>query len=174
MGAVGAGGGGGAGPPPPPPPPPPANTPPSFLEGERAVRSIPENTTSGEDIGLPFEASDPDLGDTLTYTLDGDDAEYFDIDGSSGQLMTKTALDYETKASYALTVRVADRSGAGDAIEVTVTVTNLGLAGTVGRYDTDDNGTIDRDEAIAAVADYFNGVISREEALEVISAYFDG
>ena len=33
---------------------------------------------------------------------------------------------------------------------------------------------MDRDEAIAAVADYFSGVITREEALEVVRLYFAG
>ena len=50
----------------------------------------------------------------------------------------------------------------------------MGLEGTVGRYDTDDNGAIDRDDAIAAVVDYFAGVISKEEAIAVITAYFAG
>ena len=43
-----------------------------------------------------------------------------------------------------------------------------------GRYDRDDNGAIDRDEAIGAVVDYFNGVISKEEAIEVVRVYFAG
>ena len=42
----------------------------------------------------------------------------------------------------------------------------------VGRYDTDDNGAIGRDEAIAAVVAYFDGVISKEEAIAVITVYF--
>ena len=40
------------------------------------------------------------LDDTLIYSLGGDDADSFDIDGSSGQLSTKAELDYETKSSY--------------------------------------------------------------------------
>ena len=33
----------------------------------------------------------------MTYTLGGDDMASFDIDAATGQLMTKDALDYETK-----------------------------------------------------------------------------
>ena len=40
------------------------------------------------------------------------------------------------------------------------------------RYDEDGDGTIDRDEAIAAVADYFSGRIGRDEVLEIIRLYF--
>ena len=59
-------------------------------------------------------------------------------------------------------------------MEVTVEVTNVGLDGMAGQYDRDDSGAIDRDEAIAAVVDYFNGVISKEEAIEVVRVYFAG
>ena len=133
-----------------------------------------ENTAAGQDIGAPLEAVDPDRRDTLTYTLEGEDAASFDIDAATGQLRTKAPLGYETKSSYTLTARVADRRGRSDAMEVTVTVTNVGLEGMVGQYDGDDSGAIDRDEAIAAVVDYFNGVINKEEAIEVVRVYFAG
>ena len=165
-GGSGGGGGGGGG--------TPRNRSPSFTEGDATTRSVAENTAAGQDIGAPLEAVDPDRQETLTYTLEGEDTEFFDIDAATGQLRTKAPLDYETRTSYTLTARVADRRGRSDAMEVTVTVTNVGLSGMVGRYDRNDNGAIDRDEAIAAVVDYFNGVISKEEAIEVVRVYFAG
>ena len=57
---------------------------------------------------------------------------------------------------------------------MTVAVVNVGLEGMVGQYDKDDNGVIERDEAIAAAVDYFNGVISKETAIAVIKVYFAG
>ena len=173
--------------PPPPPPPPrqttviggggggvPRNRSPAFAEGDATTRTVAENTAAGQDIGAPLEATDADRQDTLTYTLEGEDAASFDIDAATGQLRTKAPLDYETKSSYILSARVEDRRGRSDAIEVTVEVTNVGLDGMAGQYDRDDNGAIDRDEAIAAVVDYFNGVISKEEAIEVVRVYFAG
>ncbi len=41
-------------------------------------------------------------------------------------------------------------------------------------YDLNGNGVIDRDEAITAVADYFEGVITREQVLVIIQYYFSG
>ena len=177
-------------PPPPPPPPPPTtggggagggggggvsrNRTPSFTEGAAATRTVAENTAAGQDIGAPLEAVDPDRRDTLTYTLEGEDAGSFDIGAATGQLRTKAALDYETRTSYTLTARVEDGRGRSDAMEVTINVTNVGLAGMVGQYDRDDSGAIDRDEVIAAVVDYFNGVISKGEAIEVVRVYFSG
>ena len=164
-GVVGGGGGGGGG--------TPLNRPPEFTDGSTTDRSIAENTPAGADIGEPVAARDPE-DDELTYTLRGADAESFDIDPATGQLRTKAPLDYETKSSYSVVVRAEDGQGTRDSIDVTVAVVNVGLEGMVGRYDADESGAIGRDEAIAAVVDYFHGVISKEEAIAVITVYFSG
>ena len=64
---------------------------------------MPENTPPGVNIGDPISATDADeddeFGNTLTYSLEGadTDAASFDIDPSTGQLITKAALDAEAK-----------------------------------------------------------------------------
>ena len=100
---------------------------------DTATRSVAENTAAGENIGAPVEATDDDDGDSLTYTLGGDDASSFAIVAGSGQLQTRSALDFETKRSYSVTVSVSDRKDAGgtadtvadDTIDVTISVTNV-------------------------------------------------
>ena len=74
-------------------------------QNTQATREVAENTATGVDIGAPVAATDAD-SDTLTYSLGGMDAASFGIDTSTGQLQTKAALDYETKASYEVTVTV--------------------------------------------------------------------
>ena len=108
------------------------NEAPEFPSTETGARTIAENTAAGQNIGAPVAATDPDTGDTLTYTLGGDDAASFDIVASSGQLQTKAALDHETKDTYTVTVSVSDEEGTdgnadttvGDTITVTITVTD--------------------------------------------------
>ena len=119
----GGGGGGGA---------PPANRAPVFSEGASASRSIAENSEAGTNVGDPVTATDRD-GDAITYSLGGADASLFAIDSSSGQITVGegTALDFETKASYAVSVEARDTSGARDSIDVTVSVTNVNEAGTL-------------------------------------------
>ena len=120
--------------------------PPTFTAATTA-RSVAENTPARGNIGAPVEASDDDA---LTYTLSGTDAGSFDIDEGTGQLRAKSALDYETKNTYTVTVRATDGEGATDEITVTINVTNvdeLGMVSGDATVDYAENGT-------AAVATY--------------------
>ena len=116
----------------------PANSDPAF-SAETATRSVDENTPANRNIGAPVAATDANNGDTLTYTLGGDDKAFFSIVDTSGQLQTKDALDYEDKDSYTVKVSVRDSkdsSGTADSTEddiitVTISVNNLDEAGTV-------------------------------------------
>ena len=100
------------------------NIPPVFTEGTGTTRSIAENTASGQDIGTPVAATDAD-NDTLTYSLEGADADSFSVDTATGQLQTSGALDYETKTSYSVTVSVSDGNGGTDTIAVTINITDI-------------------------------------------------
>ena len=94
------------------------------------TRSVVENTAAGMNIGEPVTATDLDM-DTPMYTLGGADAASFDIDPMTGDLMTKAALDFETKASYMVTVTATDLSGATGTVDVVVMVTNVEELGMV-------------------------------------------
>ena len=102
-----------------------ANRNPRFSGGSRSL-SVPENEPAGAEVGAPIAATDQD-GDTLTYTLEGADADSFDILSTSdgGQIRTSTALNHEEKSSYSVTVRVADGRGGTDAVNVTIRVTDV-------------------------------------------------
>ena len=109
----------------------PDNSAPTFTEGASTSRSFDETlgdetVTTASNIGAAVNATDPDTGDTLTYTLEGTDAARFGIIGTSGQLQTKVGqkYDYETQTSYSVTVRVEDGSGGFDMIDVTLNVTD--------------------------------------------------
>ena len=103
---------------------------PEFPPGETGIRSIAENTAPGTPIGAPVAGSDEE-GHVLTYTLSGADAAFFDIDRSSGQLLTKARLDYESRNSYSMMLTVTDPTNASDAITVMVDIANLEEVGTI-------------------------------------------
>ena len=157
----GGGGGGGT-----------SNRAPVFRDGATAARSVAEDAVAGASVGSPVTASDSD-GDRITYSLGGDDARLFAIDPRTGQVSVGegTALDFETKSSYAVTARAADRRNSSDTIALTITVTNVGLDDS---YDANDDGMIDGDEVLNAVEDYFNDVsgIDSERILDIVELYF--
>ncbi|MDG2220770.1 MAG: cadherin domain-containing protein [Rubripirellula sp.] len=89
--------------------------------------TIPENTTAPAPVGTVV-ASDPDEGDTLTYSIvSGNSGEAFEIDPASGELRVKTnsAIDFETNPTFDLGIRVADNGGLTDTQVVVVNLTNV-------------------------------------------------
>ena len=97
------------------------NDDPIFIEGDSTTRSVAENALAGVNIGAPVPATDED-GDTLTYRLSGMDAGSFGIVGTTGQLQTRTVLDYETKNAYSVAIMVSDGNGGTDTIGVAISV----------------------------------------------------
>ena len=96
--------------------------------------------------------------------MDADDAEIPDFDDA----LDGRQVDVASGATVKVEV-VSQDQAASHTYTVVVTLDDV-----VSRYDKDGNGVIDREEAIAAVVDYFAGLITKEEAIEVILAYFAG
>ena len=63
------------------------------------------------------DASDPDVGDVLTYSLSGDDAADFNINSSTGVITFASTPNFEnpqdanTNNEYIFTVAVSDGNG---------------------------------------------------------------
>jgi hypothetical protein len=113
-------------------------------------------------------------GADIAWTLTGDDAGAFSIDG--GALSFRSPPDFEAPADangdniYRVRVEASDGTNTVS-LDVTITVTDVDLGSP---YDADANEIIDKDEAITAAVDYFADRISKEEAIEVIVLYFLG
>ncbi len=105
------------------------NEAPMFAD-EPAERSVAENTAAGEAIGSPVAATDSDEGDAVMYSLGGTDMASFAIDAMTGQLMTMSMLDHETKDTYMVMVTADDGNGGTDTIDVTITVNDVNEAPT--------------------------------------------
>ena len=145
------------------------NVAPEFAE-DTTTREVEENTPQGKNIGGPVAAMAGD-DDTLTYAIGGADASSFIIIRTTGQIKVREALDYETNNSYTVTVTATDESDLSDTITVTIMVTDK--VGLENAYDVNDDGVIDRSEALNAVDDYFapGSTLTKAEVLEVIALY---
>ena len=101
-----------------------ANQKPIFSPSGARSFQIAENASSGDPIGDPVTAVDPDL-DPVTHTLEGADATSFDIDPGSGQIWADAELDHEEKSRHSVTVKATDTRGGSATVAVTITVTDL-------------------------------------------------
>ena len=93
--------------------------------------TIAENAGTNAVVGS-VTASDPDAGDTISYTITGGNADgAFAID-ANGQITVAdgSLLDHETAPSRTLTVTVTDAAGLTDTATVTVGVTDVNEAPT--------------------------------------------
>ena len=102
-----------------------ANQRPVFTDGSSATRSLAENTTGGQDFGSPISATDPE-GGAVRYGLTGGDTDQFSIVPGTGQLQTRTGVDYnfEVRNRYSVTVEAQDEQGGRATITVTIDVTD--------------------------------------------------
>ena len=98
------------------------NQKPEFPEAT-TTRDVSENTAPNQDVGSPVSATDPER-DYLTYSLSGTHATLFDIVTSSGQILTKSELDYEgNRRTYTVTVSATDSKNADGNADPTVDAT---------------------------------------------------
>ncbi len=85
------------------------------------------NTTGGRSLGT-LTVSDPDISDSFTLTIQpGGDASKFSIGGAGSKelILDDGVLDFETKSSYTVTVRVRDAGGLTYDETLVVNVNNL-------------------------------------------------
>jgi hypothetical protein len=91
--------------------------------------SVPENQPVGTTVGT-FSTTDPDAGDTFTYTLvsgtGSTDNASFTISGNS--LQTAAVFNYEAQNSYSIRVRTTDSGGLYYEKAFTITVANVNEA----------------------------------------------
>ena len=86
---------------------------------------VSEDASTGDSVGI-VSATDPDTGDTVTYSITtGNGDGKFVIDESTGEVTVAGALDYETTRSYSLTVEASDGRGGVATATVEIGVTDV-------------------------------------------------
>jgi hypothetical protein len=158
---VGCGGGGGGTPSEPNLSLPPANNPPVFSSS--TTFDVEENQTS---IGSVV-ASDAD-GDTVSYSVSGDDASSVNIDSSTGVLSFISPPDYESVQSYSLTAVASD--GTDETTQsIAITITNIdppslsqmGLSGTFDDGQSEELLSLDQNGKVFSGRTLHNGSVDQ-------------
>jgi MYXO-CTERM domain-containing protein len=96
-----------------------ANNPPNI---SAQTFSVSESSSNGTAVGTVL-ASDPDAGDSLSYSITaGNTGNAFALNAGTGALTVNNALDYATTPGYALTVQVTDTGSLSASATMTVNV----------------------------------------------------
>jgi hypothetical protein len=93
--------------------------------------TVAENAANGTVVGT-VSGTDPDSGDTKTYSLTDSAGGRFTIDSSTGVITVAdgSLLDYESATSHTITVRVTDAGGLTYDETFTINLTNVNEAPT--------------------------------------------
>ena len=107
------------------------NEPPAF-ELESAEFSVEENASGNRRVGGALVVTDPDEGDSRTFSVEGEDADLFHID-DEGQIRVRpgAVLDYETSGVFNLSALVTDQGGLSDSLPVEIRLTDADDPGVV-------------------------------------------
>ncbi len=88
--------------------------------------SIAENLANGSIVGTVV-ATDPDVGDTKTFSITAGNALGAFVINNNGQIIVadSTKLNYESITSFPLTIRVTDSGSLSASATITVNLTNV-------------------------------------------------
>ena len=91
-----------------------------------SASTVAENAANSTVVGT-VSTTDQDAGETFTYALTNDQGGRFAIDTNTGVVTVAdgSKLDYETRASHDITVRVTDSNGATYDETMTINLTNV-------------------------------------------------
>ena len=104
------------------------NEAPTFADATRAT-AIDENVPAGT-VVVTGGATDPDAGNTLTYSLTGTDAGAFAVNAQTGAVTFVASPDFETKSSYSFNLVATDAGGLSATQANTVTIRDVNEAPT--------------------------------------------
>ena len=140
---------------------------PQFVDGFRTSRPLAENARAGDAVGDPVAATHPQ-NSAITYSLSGTDAARFTVDEETGQIRLGQAITLALGQTYTVNLTGTDSSDTGAIIIVDIVVAEAPYH----RYDLNKNGSIEKDEVLEAVSDYFADLIEKDEVLALVARYF--
>ncbi|WP_374367187.1 calcium-binding protein [Dongia sp.] len=108
----------------------PNQAPVTLVDIDGTANEVAENAVFGTVVGITALASDPDVGDTLTYSLSDDAGGRFQIDAQTGvvSVVNGGLLDYEVATTHSITVVTTDADGLTKSETFSVAVTDINEA----------------------------------------------
>ena len=137
--------------------------------------SIAENAASSTTVGS-VSATDPDEGNTITYSIAAGDGDgKFAIGVSTGEIMVAGNLDHETAAFYVLTVEASDGRGGTASATVGISLILVECSNGVVVPRPDDNPKLVRDcSMLLAAKDTLAGEGSLNWSADLLMSLWQG
>ncbi|MEM8910925.1 MAG: cadherin domain-containing protein, partial [Planctomycetota bacterium] len=92
---------------------------------DSAVNEIAEDAVAGTTVGITAEAADVDAGDVVTYSLDNNASNRFNIDPTTGVVRLQGSLDYESALSHEIVVRATSSDTSSRTLAFTIAVIDV-------------------------------------------------
>jgi Tfp pilus assembly protein FimT len=89
------------------------------------ANTVAESAAVGSSVGITAFATDPDLTDTVTYSLDDSAGGRFAIDTNTGLITLSGGLDFENASSHNVTVRATSSDGSFTTRVFTISVSDV-------------------------------------------------
>ena len=94
-----------------------------------SVSTFAENA-AGATVGT-ISATDPDSGETFTYSISGTDKDSFELSGTTLKLKDTVSADFESDASYSITITATDSADNTVSKDYTISVTDVNEVSTL-------------------------------------------
>ena len=104
----------------------------NVTDSDSSANTVSESAAVGTYVGITALATDPDVIDTVSYSLDDDFGGAFTIDSITGEVSVadSSLLDYETNPNPTVTVRASSTDGTSSTSVVTVNLSDANEAPT--------------------------------------------
>ncbi len=99
-------------------------------DDDLADNTADENSAVGTTVGITALATDPDNGDTVSYSLSSNPGNLFSINATTGEVTVNGPLDFETQPEHAIEITATSSDGSTSTETFTINVNDVNEAPT--------------------------------------------
>ena len=121
-------------------------------DSNAAANAVDEDASVGAVVGITALATDPDVTDTVTYSLTDNAGGLFAIDANTGIVTVAGSLDAETAGSHTIEVTATSTDGSTSTQSFTIDVNDVNETAISAVSDTDASGNTVAENAAIGTA----------------------
>jgi hypothetical protein len=127
-----------------------------IVTSSTTATAIDENSGAGQVVYTVTADDSADISQGMNFSLSGNDAEAFSINGETGEISILVDPDYESQSEYNFTVNAIDNAGNSSSKDIILQINDL-----------DEDPVADSETQIISVTNSPKGILGRTSILEV-------